>query len=402
MELIELTQTILIFIGALMILVFIHELGHFLAAKMFGMRVERFSVGFPPRIWGFKRGDTDYCIGATPLGGYVKISGMVDESMDIEHLSAEAQPWEYRSKPVWQRMVVITAGVIFNMILAFLIYTGMNWSQGKLSLPIEQVSGIYVPEGSLLQKVGFKTDDIIVGVNGNLVDAFEELVAISELTSSNLSYQVVRDGMTMDLNIPSTILDSLQEQTFLHAINIYPPIISSIALGSPAEDAGLQAGDRFLEVNGDPVDYWLELTQTIRNSEGILEFVVEREGQIIIMNIEPYENRTIGIAAPSLAQVGATSTQLNFVESIQEGWDQVGEQTMGIIGGFSRMFSGDISVRQNLGGPVAIADLTKQAVDQAGWIGFWEITALLSITLAIMNILPIPALRWWTFSLSNL
>lgn len=392
MELIELTQTILIFIGALMILVFIHELGHFLAAKMFGMRVERFSVGFPPRIWGFKRGDTDYCIGATPLGGYVKISGMVDESMDTEHLSAEPQPWEYRSKPVWQRMVVITAGVIFNMILAFLIYTGMNWSQGKLSLPIEQVSGIYVPEGSLLQKVGFKTDDIIVGVNGNLVDAFEELVAISELTSSNLSYQVVRDGMTMDLNIPSTILDSLQEQTFLHAINIYPPIISSIALGSPAEDAGLQAGDRFLEVNGDPVDYWLELTQTIRNSEGILEFVVEREGQIIIMNIEPYENRTIGIAAPSLAQVGATSTQLNFVESIQEGWDQVGEQTMGIIGGFSRMFSGDISVRQNLGGPVAIADLTKQAVDQAGWIGFWEITALLSITLAIMNILPIPAL----------
>ena len=392
MELIELTQTILIFIGALMILVFIHELGHFLAAKMFGMRVERFSVGFPPRIWGFKRGDTDYCIGATPLGGYVKISGMVDESMDTEHLSAEPQPWEYRSKPVWQRMVVITAGVIFNMILAFLIYTGINWSQGKLSLPIEQVSGIYVPESSLLQKVGFKTDDIIVGVNGNLVDAFEELVAISELTSSNLSYQVVRDGLTMDLNIPSTILDSLQEQTFLHAINIYPPIVSSIALGSPAEDAGLQAGDRFLEVNGNPVDYWLELTQTIRNSEGILEFVVEREGQIIIMNIEPYENRTIGIAAPSLAQAGATSAQLNFVESIQEGWDQVGEQTMGIIGGFSRMFSGDISVRQNLGGPVAIADLTKQAVDQAGWIGFWEITALLSITLAIMNILPIPAL----------
>ena len=392
MELIELTQTILIFIGALMILVFIHELGHFLAAKMFGMRVERFSVGFPPRIWGFKRGDTDYCIGATPLGGYVKISGMIDESMDTEHLSAEPQPWEYRSKPVWQRMVVITAGVIFNMILAFLIYTGINWSQGKLSLPIEQVSGIYVPESSLLQKVGFKTNDIIVGVNGNLVDAFEELVAISELTSSNLSYQVVRDGMTMDLNIPSTILDSLQEQTFLHAINIYPPIVSSIALGSPAEDAGLQAGDRFLEVNGNPVDYWLELTQTIRNSEGILEFVVEREGQIIIMNIEPYENRTIGIAPPSLAQVGATFTQLNFVESIQEGWDQVGEQTMGIIGGFSRMFSGDISVRQNLGGPVAIADLTKQAVDQAGWIGFWEITALLSITLAIMNILPIPAL----------
>lgn len=392
MELIELTQTILIFIGALMILVFVHELGHFLAAKMFGMRVERFSVGFPPRIWGFKRGDTDYCIGATPLGGYVKISGMVDESMDTEHLAAEPQPWEYRSKPIWQRMVVITAGVIFNMILAFFIYTGMNWSQGKLSLPIEQVQGIYVPEGSLLENVGFKTDDQIVGVNGNFVDAFEELVSLSELTNSNLSYQVVRNGMTMDLFIPSTFLDSLQEQSFIHAINVYPPIISSIALGSPAEDAGLQSGDRFIEVNGKPINYWLQLITAIRGSEGIIDFIVEREGQRLTLSIEPYENRTIGIAAPSLAQAGATSTQLNFGESIQEGWEQVEEQTMGIIGGFSRMFSGDISVRQNLGGPIAIASLTKQATDQAGWIGFWEITALLSITLAIMNILPIPAL----------
>ena len=392
MELIELTQTILIFIGALMILVFIHELGHFLAAKMFGMRVERFSVGFPPRIWGIQRGDTDYCIGATPLGGYVKISGMIDESMDTEHLAAEPQPWEYRSKPIWQRMVVIIAGVIFNMILAFFIYTGMFWSLGKLNLPIEKVAGIYVPEGSLLENVGFETDDKIVGVNGNYVDAFAELVSISELTSSNLSYQLVRDGMVIDLFIPSTFLDSLKEQPFLHEINIYPPIISSISMGSPAEDAGLQVGDRFVEVNGDPIDYWLELTQIIRNSEGIIEFVVEREGQRLNMNILPNENRTIGIGAPSLTQVGATLTQLKFTESILEGWDKVAEQTMGIIGGFSKMFSGDISVRQNLGGPIAIASLTKQATDQAGWIGFWEITALLSITLAIMNILPIPAL----------
>ena len=392
MELIELTQTILIFIGALMILVFIHELGHFLAAKMFGMRVERFSVGFPPRIWGIQRGDTDYCIGATPLGGYVKISGMIDESMDTEHLASEPQPWEYRSKPIWQRMVVITAGVIFNMILAFFIYTGMFWSLGKLSLPIEKVAGIYVPEGSLLENVGFETDDKIVGVNGNYVDDFAELVSISELTSSNLSYQLVRDGMIIDLFIPSTFLDSLKEQPFLDEINTYPPIISSISMGSPAEDAGLQVGDRFVEVNGDPIDYWLELTQIIRNSEGIIEFVVEREGQRLNLNILPNENRMIGIAPPSLTQVGATFTQLKFTESILEGWDKVAEQTMGITGGFSRMFSGDISVRQNLGGPIAIASLTKQATDQAGWIGFWEITALLSITLAIMNILPIPAL----------
>ena len=127
----SLLNTLLIFGGALMILVFIHELGHFLAAKFFGMRVERFSIGFPPRVWGFQKGDTDYCIGATPLGGYVKISGMIDESMDTDHLEKEPEPWEYRSKPVWQRIITITAGVIFNMILAFFIYFGLTYSQGK-------------------------------------------------------------------------------------------------------------------------------------------------------------------------------------------------------------------------------------------------------------------------------
>ena len=143
----------------------------------------------------------------------------------LEHLASEPQPWEYRSKPIWQRMVVITAGVIFNMILAFFIYTGMFWSLGKLSLPIEKVAGIYVPEGSLLENVGFETDDKIVGVNGKYVDAFAELVSISELTSSNLSYQLVRDGMIIDLFIPPTFLDSLKEQLFLDEINLSPNYI---------------------------------------------------------------------------------------------------------------------------------------------------------------------------------
>ena len=277
------------------------------------------------------------------------------------------------------------------MILAFFIYTGIYSTLGKPGLPIEQVAGIYVPEGSLLENVGFKTDDKIVGVNGNYVDAFEELISISELTNRNLSYQVVREGITIDLFMPTTFLDSLQQKNFIGYYNVYLPIISSISLGSPAEDAGLQSGDRFVEVNGEPVNYWEQVTQAIRGTEGVIDFVVEREGQRLTLSIEPYENRTIGINT-SLAQAGATSAQLSFGESIIEGWEQVGEQTMGIIGGFSRMFSGDISIRQNIGGPIAIADLTKQAVDQNGWLGFWQITALLSITLAIMNILPIPAL----------
>ena len=147
-SILSLLQTVGIFIGALFILVLIHELGHFLAAKLFKMRVERFSIGFPPRVIGFQKGDTDYCISATPLGGYVKIAGMVDESMDDSFAESEPQPWEYRSKPVWQRIIVISAGVIFNIILAVVIYATMYFSYGAQHIPADKVGSLYIPETS--------------------------------------------------------------------------------------------------------------------------------------------------------------------------------------------------------------------------------------------------------------
>lgn len=394
MEILDILKTIGIFVGALMILVFIHELGHFLAAKLFGMRVERFSVGFPPRIWGFKKGDTDYCIGATPLGGYVKISGMVDESMDTEFLNQEPEPWEYRSKPVWQRMIVITAGVIFNMILAFFIFTGMTLNNGKLTLPVENVEGIYVPETSLLYEIGFRTDDRIIGVNGDEVTAFEDLVSPAYLTSSNLNYQVIRNGNEIDIPVPSNYLDSLQTRGFISQLFTLPSSISSVSLGTPAEKAGLLAGDKIIAADSVEVKYWIQLTTLISEAEGKpIAFKVQRGDSVLDLTIAPdAETNMLGIASPTLAMAGGVHVELGFFESIGEGWNQTWDQTTGIIGGFARMFSGDISVRQNLGGPIAIASITRQATDQAGWDGFWQITALLSITLAIMNILPIPAL----------
>ena len=394
MEIVDILKTIGIFMGALMILVFIHELGHFLAAKLFGMRVERFSVGFPPRIWGFQKGDTDYCIGATPLGGYVKISGMVDESMDTEFLEKEPEPWEYRSKPVWQRMIVITAGVIFNMILAFFIFTGMTISNGKLTLPLENVEGIYIPEGSLLEELGFQMDDKIVGVNGESVVAFEDLIAPSQITASDLSYQVLRNGREIVINVPSSILDSLQTRGFISATYALPSQISSVSLGTPADEAGLKAGDRIVEIDSVDVKYWIQLTNIIRSSEGKeMDFTVQRGDSVFSVAIAPDpESNQLGVGAPTLDMAGGEHVRLGLIASIGDGWDQTWEQTTGIIGGFARMISGDISVRQNLGGPIAIASITRQATDQSGWTGFWQITALLSITLAIMNILPIPAL----------
>lgn len=394
MEFIDILRTIGIFMGALMILVFVHELGHFLAAKMFGMRVERFSVGFPPRVWGFKKGDTDYCIGATPLGGYVKISGMVDESMDTDFIDKEPEPWEYRSKPVWQRMIVITAGVIFNMILAFFIFTGMTMSNGKLTLPIDRVEGIYIPEGSLLAELGFQTDDKIVGVNGEQVAAFEDLVAPSKLTSGNLSYQILRGGEEITINVPPNILDSLQTRDFITPLYALPSSFSFVSAGSPAEKAGLEAGDRVLVIDSVDIKYWMQLTSIITASEGNeMNFMVQRGDSVFDVSFaaDP-ESNLIGVQRPTLDMAGGELVELGPLASFKEGWDQTIEQTSGIIGGFARMVSGDISVRQNLGGPIAIASITRQATDQSGWSGFWRITALLSITLAIMNILPIPAL----------
>ncbi|MBD3615792.1 MAG: RIP metalloprotease RseP [Gracilimonas sp.] len=389
----NLLNTILIFGGALMILVFVHELGHFLAAKFFGMRVERFSIGFPPRIWGFQKGDTDYCIGATPLGGYVKISGMIDESMDTEHLEKEPEEWEYRSKPVWQRIITITAGVIFNMILAFFIYFGMTYSNGKAVLPIEETQGIYVPEASILNEIGFQTGDKIVGVNGERVTYFNELISASQLTSNDLNYTVIRNGNEVLVPVSPNYLDSLQTRGFIEREYFYPSQVSSVPAGNPAAEAGLEAGDVIVSANGDSVSYWVELVEIIQTSEGAINFGVMREDSLFYASITPDpDTKTIGIVSPSMQTLGVELIEYGFFESLQEGYNQTAEQTVGILQGFTRMITGDISVTQNLGGPIAIANITRDATDQAGWIGFWNITALLSITLAILNILPIPVL----------
>lgn len=393
MTFIEILSTIGIFMGALMILVFIHELGHFLAAKLFGMRVERFSVGFPPRVWGFKKGDTDYCIGATPLGGYVKIAGMVDESMDNEFLEQEPQPWEYRSKPVWQRMVVITAGVIFNMILAFVIFSGMIMTNGKVVVPVENVDGIYVSEESILNEIGFRNNDKIIGVNGENVPYFNDLVSAAALTSENLNYQVIRNGEEITIPVASSFLDSIQTRGFINADLILPSSPSSIVSNSPASEAGLQRGDKIIGVNGEEVNYWIQLVSIIQaNPEGeSMDVEILRNGEVFEVQITPKDG-AIGIYPPDLEIAGGIRIDYGFFESIAAGWNETGDQTTGIIQGFARMIKGDISFRQNIGGPIAIAQMTKEQTDNNGWIGFWGITALLSITLAIMNILPIPAL----------
>ncbi len=391
----SLLSTIGIFIGALFILVLVHELGHFLSAKLFGMRVERFSIGFPPRVFGKQIGETDYCISATPLGGYVKISGMVDESMDTEALAEEPKEWEFRSKPVWQRIIVIVAGVVFNMILAVLIYAAILMTYGDANLPVANMKGIYVEEGGLLDELGFQTGDNLIGVNGKKVQYFNELVAPAEITQANVSFIVQRNGEETTIQIPADFIDRIsKEKSFIDIGQTLPSVVGSISPGAPAEKAGLQQGDIVTAIDGTPVNYWAQMTKKIREADGALEFQISRAtGDTLILVTPNPDTKTVGIGTVNVADYfGAVFSNYGFFTSISKASVQTWDTTIGILNGFGRMFSGDISVRDNLGGPIAIANYTKEATEGAGWLGFWNITALLSITLAIMNLLPIPVL----------
>src|SRR5690625_3294304 len=388
-----LLSTLAIFAAALLILVFFHELGHFLAAKFFGMRVERFSVGFPPRIFGFKKGETDYCVGATPLGGYVKISGMIDESMDTDYLEEEPKPWEFRSKPVWQRIIVITAGVIFNMILAVFIYAGMTYSTGETKVRLDSEDNIYVAEGSLADQAGFMTGDRLVGVNEKKVEYFNDLFNPEVMTCSTLSYSVMRDGEQATITIADSMLNEIGQEGLINLVHAMPSSISRTQPGSPAEEAGLQGGDVITSINDQDVSYWPQAVELISTSEDSISVTVRRGGETVDYTLMPDANNKLGIYAPnpdSLFEIDRFTYGL--FESLNIGVERSNATLTGIVQGFSKMFSGDISVRESLGGPVAIANVTKQATDRGGWIGFWNITAFLSVTLAIMNILPIPVL----------
>ncbi len=386
--------TIAVFAAALLILVFIHELGHFLAAKFFNMRVDKFSIGFPPKIVGFKAGETEYSIGATPLGGYVKIAGMVDESMDTEFAQNDPQPWEYRSKPVWQRMVVITAGVVFNMILAVLIYIGMALSYGETVVRTESISGLYIDESSYAFEMGFRTNDRILGVNGDRVDNFSDLFTPAAMTASSLTYQVEREGQVIDIVASSDFLDRIGEQGFIDISQAIPSWIGGVAEGTPAQIAGVQPGDIVVAMNDEPVEYWLDFSQRIRESDGPIELSILRGNESLSFTLQKNpETGQIGVNFPAIGDfLAVEQVEFSLPGALKQGVTGTSETFNGIIGGLGKLFSGSISVRENLGGPVAIASLTRQATESAGFQGFWSITAFLSITLAIMNMLPIPGL----------
>lgn len=405
---------------ALTILVFIHELGHFLTAKYFGMRVERFSIGFPPTVFGRRMGETEYAIGATPLGGYVKISGMIDENLDTEHVEAEPEPHEFRSKPVWQRIIVITAGVIFNVILAALIFAGIKWSTGETFIPAENVESIYVEDGSVAHNMGMRTGDEIVAVNGASFNTFDQLNP-GALLADTLTITVTRGSGTETLVGPRDIMTQMsrasQEVGSPLGISFTPPLVGAAPEGRPAADAGIRTGDRIVHVAGDSIRFWQEMAEQIQRTEGAATTIrwlrpdsLMQNGEAVPMAHTPQgalfeatitpeagdDGRyLIGIAAPSTdmlaAEFGQRTRTFSPGEALVAGATETWSYAENIVVSLKRIVVGRDSVRDNLGGPVRIAQVTSQAAS-AGAVNFWRIVAILSITLAIMNILPIPAL----------
>ena len=415
---------------AITILVFIHELGHFLTAKYFGMRVERFSVGFPPKIFGRTYGDTEYVIGATPLGGYVKISGMIDESLETEHVEAKAEPWEFRAKPVWQRIVVITGGVVFNVILGVLIFAGIRWSEGDTYIPAANIDQVYVQDGTVAHDIGLRTGDRIQAVNGNAFERFDQILPPALVTADSLTITVRRNGRDTTLVGPRDIITRLSraqnegEQPF--GLSFAPPLIGGVQASSPADSVGLRTGDRILTIAGDTIRFWQEMSERIQAAEGRPLSVrwfrpdslasdpdaaattlvdTQADGRVFQAEVaarydDGADRYLFGIAGPRQSSVtqqmlyrqfGVQTDTYGPAASVRMGVIDAWTYSENIVVTLQRVIIGRDDFRESFGGPVMIAKVTSEAAE-AGAVNFWRIVAILSVTLAIMNILPVPAL----------
>ena len=373
----------------LSILVGLHELGHLLTAKLFGMRVEKFSIGFPPKIAGFMWGETEYSIGAIPLGGFVKISGMVDESMDTAQLASEPQPWEFRAKPAWQRLIVMLGGVIVNVITGIIIFVTLVYSNGETYFSRDQVieNGIVAYEYG--EAIGFKTGDKVLDINGQPYQSISELSSGSALLSENGYYTVERAGQQVKVEIPRGFINTFNsEESFSKFVAIrFPFEVGAVDPGSGAEAAGIATGDQILAVNGLPITYFDEMQTALLQVKNQTISLVRKKGtQVDTLSVAVTGEARIGIAVTPLIE--PVKRDYGFAESISKGTSRAFGAVIINAKALGKMFTGEVSTK-NVSGPIGMAKIYGDSWD---WVKFWSITGLISMILAFMNLLPIPAL----------
>ncbi|MEQ8359118.1 MAG: RIP metalloprotease RseP [Cytophagales bacterium] len=372
----------------LSILVGLHELGHLIAAKVFGMRVEKYSIGFPPKIWGIKYGETEYSIGAIPLGGFVKIAGMVDESLDTDKMESQPEPWEFRAKPAWQRLIVMLGGIIVNVITGVVIFAMLKFSYGETFISKDEVNkhGIYAH--SLAEEIGLKTGDKIVKINGDDFDDFAEVQGSKVLLESNAFFTVLRDGREVIVEVPDDFISKKIESEEPFISPLEPFIVGEILKGSVADKGGLKTGDKIISVNGIEVNYFQTLVDVLSENKGkTVVTKISRNGESLEKEFEVGEDGKLGFYSESLLQ--KSTVEYGFFESIPKGAGMAFTVVYDNIKGFGKIFSGDVAADKAISGPIGIA---KFFGGQWIWQKFWYITGLLSMVLAFMNLLPIPAL----------
>lgn len=376
---------------ALSILVSLHELGHFLAARAFGIKVEKFYLFFDAfgiKLFKFKKGDTEYGIGWLPLGGYVKIAGMIDESLDKDQLAEEPKDWEFRSKPAWQRLIVMLGGVTVNFFLGLIIFGFLTYANGINYLPASEAKyGIVANE--LGEKIGLKTGDRLLKINGQTPQKFNDFKSPTYLMASNPEYLVERNSETLTIAVPPNIMDMMSEKGKGSLFDErFPFSVAKIGPGSIAEKSEIQVGDKFLAIDSISTPYYDVFRATMANYKGkSFTLHIDRNGQKIEKTINLDTNGILGFNPKP--ELNYTTEKFGIVESFKVGSSE-GLKSLGMnIMAFGKIFKGEMDPTKSLAGPIKMATFFGAVWD---WTNFWLLTGLISLILAFMNLLPIPAL----------
>ena len=392
----------------LSILVTLHEFGHFITAKWFKMRVDKFYLFFDflfpiPTVLNFalfkkKVGDTEYGLGWFPLGGYVSIAGMIDETQDAATLAKEPEPWEFRAKPAYQRLIVMLGGVIVNVITGVVIFIALTFSNGNNFISKDELNKNGIVALELGKQIGLKTGDKVVKVNGADYKSLADLRTSDVLLGENSSYTVLRDGQEIVVKIPSNFIEKLSDKkaAFIEPMAAFK--VAEVAApeepGSqdgellPAFSAGLKAGDYITAVNGQPIRFYHEIKEVLSKEAGkAIRLAISRQGQSDTLSMVVSKSGQIGFIPELL--IKTSHEDYTFAQSLSIGTGRAFSVISDNIRGFKKIATGDVSASKALSGPIGIAQMFGGVWD---WTRFWMLTGLLSMALAFMNILPIPAL----------